>query len=494
MMARSGGRLLRSIVRLAVGAALLATVAGGTWLSLRAKARAAGERIGKLPKTVVHRADLHVTLTAGGRVESPQKTLIECELENLQVRSEGRVLNAGGFSTILDLVPDGSVVKRDEVLCRLDSSDYEELVRQQEIIVQEARAERAKAELDVKAAELALVEFHQGTWSQACQDYEGQITLGEADLKRQTDRLAWAQRMSKSGYISLAQLQNEEQALQRIKINLAQVRGAYANLRRFGGLMSQRALENRLYAAKTALDYQKMRVERHESRLEKFRDQVEACTVRAPHDGLVIYANEPDGDPRVEAGARVYQKMDLFYLPELESMEVEATLNETVVDRVQPGMRVRIKVEALPGYALEGQVTLVSPLPAISRGARLSGKEVVNYIGRIKLDSIPRGLLPGMTAEVEILTGQRPRALVVPAEAVAVEGGREVCYVAHDENLERREVKVGQAGRELLEVTEGLEEGEKVVLDPRRVDDLPGLVGEATGEGDGAERTSPAEH
>jgi HlyD family secretion protein len=127
-------------------------------------------------------------------------------------------------------------------------------------------------------------------------------------------------------------------------------------------------------------------------------------------------------------------------------------------------MRARVRVEALEGRELEGHVTEVSALPT-----QVWYNDVRFFIATVKLDTIPKGLLPGMTAEVEIVTAQRPDALVIPAEALASEDGRDVCYVALDDHLERRELKIGQSTRLLHEVTEGLDEGEEVVLDPTHI-------------------------
>jgi multidrug efflux pump subunit AcrA (membrane-fusion protein) len=71
-----------------------------------------------------------------------------------------------------------------------------------------------------------------------------------------------------------------------------------------------------------------------------------------------------------------------------------------------------------------------------------------------------------MTAHVEIALNRRDHILAVPAEAVTTEDGREICYVAHDDGLERREVKLGEGTRDFLEISEGLREGEQVVLRP----------------------------
>ena len=92
-----------------------------------------------------------------------------------------------------------------------------------------------------------------------------------------------------------------------------------------------------------------------------------------------------------------------------------------------------------------------------------------------------------MSAEVEIAMPRRENVLAIPPEAIRIENGHDVCFVVHDDGLERREVQLGKATRELTEVTHGLEEGEQVVLNPSR----PGLEGDAAtarSEGISAER------
>jgi HlyD family secretion protein len=219
-------------------------------------------------------------------------------------------------------------------------------------------------------------------------------------------------------------------------------------------------------SARSNLVYQTMRLQRHEERLEHYQKQVDLCTIRAPHDGFVIYANKNENDVRIEEGTRVRQRQNLFYLPDLSDMEVQMPLHESVVDRIHDGMPARVRIEALPGVSVEGHVVSVALVPLMTWSS--FGSDVRNYLGMVKLDSVPRGLLPGMSAEVEIMTGTRNDALVVPAEAVTIEAGEDVCYVAREEGLERRHVTVGSSTSGLLEVTEGLTEGEEVVLDPAR--------------------------
>ena len=104
----------------------------------------------------------------------------------------------------------------------------------------------------------------------------------------------------------------------------------------------------------------------------------------------------------------------------------------------------------------------------------LAVADVKYFEGIVKLENVPSGLRPGMTAEVKIALPRVEHVLAVPSDAVRVENGHDFCFVVHEDGLERREVKLGQVTSDLSEVTEGLEEGEQVVINPPKEDLEPG--------------------
>ena len=161
--------------------------------------------------------------------------------------------------------------------------------------------------------------------------------------------------------------------------------------------------------------------------------------------------------------------MRLFTLPDQSKMEVEVLLHETVVQRLHPQLPASIRVEALPDETLEGDLTAIAPVP-VSDQSQDFGNGVPYFLGHVRLDTLPPRLRPGMTAEVNIATGLRKDVLAVPSTSVMVEDDQEICYVNHDDSVERRPVKVSQGDEGLLEVVEGLDEGEQVVVDPSQVD------------------------
>jgi HlyD family secretion protein len=76
-----------------------------------------------------------------------------------------------------------------------------------------------------------------------------------------------------------------------------------------------------------------------------------------------------------------------------------------------------------------------------------------------------------MSAEVELQLGHRRDVLAIPSEAVSVDHGRNICHVIGPSGPERREITPGGSTLDLIEVTDGLNEGESVLLNPPQVFD-----------------------
>jgi HlyD family secretion protein len=455
MRKRRRTRLAYSILLFGLGLALAFGGAVG-WAHWRARRPLEQYLIGD-----VRRADLFPMLTATGRLESGKRTVIKCELENIAVGVRGQRLIAGGAAILLSVVPEGTQVKRGDVLAVLDSSDYEELARTQRISVERAKADLVQAQLDHEIAGLAVREFKDGLMRETITEFEGRLFLARSELERANDRLTWSRNMKKKGYVAASTVSGEEYRTAQLALNLAREESAFELFKKFTAPKTIRELEGAVKGAQVMLEYQQLRNRRHVQRLAALETQVERCTIRAPHDGFVIYANSSNRDPAIEAGLSVRQKQDLFYLPDLNDMEVVAMLHESIVDDVGPGMRAKVQVESMADRQLEGHVVAVSPM------AVMNWRTDVRYFESIvKLENPPRGLRPGMTAEVDIAMPRRENVVAVPAGAVTLDDGHEVCFVVHEDGLERREVRLGQVTRDLAEVTQGLTEGEQVVLNP----------------------------
>jgi HlyD family secretion protein len=219
--------------------------------------------------------------------------------------------------------------------------------------------------------------------------------------------------------------------------------------------------DNELQAALKTAGLEK----RHFDRL---RAQLEGCIIKAPQDGIVIHSQyRPwDDSSRIRTGAQLHFQQPIFTLPDLDHMQVSLKVHESVVKKVQKGQRATMQVDALPNQVLHGKVKYVASLVQ-SEGWRGGGSK--EYKTEVSIDDLPTdaGLRPGMTAEVKILIRIVPDALTVPVQAVTELDGKHICYVVSGASIERRTVKVGESNQQLIQIVDGLAEGERVALDAR---------------------------
>jgi RND family efflux transporter MFP subunit len=172
--------------------------------------------------------------------------------------------------------------------------------------------------------------------------------------------------------------------------------------------------------------------------MEKLSDRI----ITAPIDGVVLRRDGEVGEI-AEAG------QILFRIGVLKPLQVVAEVNEEDIPRVDVGQTVLLRTDAFLGKRLEGTVREVTPI----------GDPVAKTY-RIKValpDDTP--LKPGMSLEANVITHEKPGALLVPADAMqgttlfVVEGGR----------LKKRTVEIGIRGTRAVEVLSGVTENDRVV-------------------------------
>jgi len=413
----------------------------------------------------VRRASVDVELVVPGEIESAENTLIECELERLRERSAGgQRISTSGRAKIIEIVPPGSSVQEGEILCRLESAEVEEMIRQKQIEVDQARSELLQAKTDLEQAQIALEEYVSGTRLQQYQEMESQIALATSEFERQKDRLDWADKMIKQGYITPARREQEAQALLSAEINLENAKATLENYKRYTEPKETQTLENDVDSKMSRYLYMQQRYDRQEERLAHYKSQLEACTVRAPHDGVVVYVQDDDDDEVIQVGTEVHRRMDLFKLPNLEKLIVRARVNQTLLNRLKVGMPVQVSVSAFSDRTFKGRLEKVESLPRPKRHP-FESDDVKEYDAIIALEE-SEGLRPEMDASARILTKRYTDTLIVPTQAVLVKDHQEFCFVLGPNGVETRLVEVKPGSIDTLNVLSGLREGERVIADP----------------------------
>lgn len=193
--------------------------------------------------------------------------------------------------------------------------------------------------------------------------------------------------------------------------------------------------------------------------------QLAACTIRATKTGMVAYSSTSDpwrhGQDKVQEGALVRERQVILTIPDPAAMEVTVRVHEASVDKVKPGQRTKIVVEAFPDMTLWGEVTKVARMPEIPNWMSPDLK-VYSVTVSIK-DALPV-LKPGMSAQAEIMVDTIHDAVSVPIQAVTSYNGRRICFALQGNSPQPRLVETGQFNDKFIQILQGVQEGEKVLL------------------------------
>jgi hypothetical protein len=155
---------------------------------------------------------------------------------------------------------------------------------------------------------------------------------------------------------------------------------------------------------------------------------------------------------------------EVLTIADLNSMIINAQVNQADVPRLKVGEAVEITIEAVPGLMATGMVERISPQATIKNNIK-------GYPARIVLKSVDPRVRPGMTAAVKIPVATADNVTAVPLSAVFTEKNPDndqmerFVYVQHGDAFEKRNVKIGVADFFFAEVQEGLAAGETVSLE-----------------------------
>lgn len=169
----------------------------------------------------------------------------------------------------------------------------------------------------------------------------------------------------------------------------------------------------------------------------------------APASGVVL-------DKMAIEGGRFMPGEALFRIADLSKVWIIADVHEQDLARVRVGQSAQVTLEAYPGRGFAARVDYLYPtLDAATRSTRV----------RLELDN-PEGLLrPGMFAQIALAAGDATPRVAVPTSAIIDDGERRVVLIALGEGrFKPQPVKLGQRGRDVVEVLDGVTAGDRVVV------------------------------
>ena len=466
---------------------------------------AGADKEGNASTFEVIRGDFLVSVTAGGTLEAVNQEVIRNEVD--------------GTSRIIYIIPEGEVVKSGDLLVELDSAEAVEQVNQQKLSFEGAvqTFEAAKANLEIEQSQVqSLIDtailntnfayidyrkFIEGDRLQQLRNAEILIQQAEESLKLNQNQLYWSQRLFDQGFEAKTNLERDQMAVTNGLLSLEQAKTEFKMLELYdlpkleetyvstlieaSNELTRVILQgtNTLNKAIADLTTQSNTLRLNEERLQREEEQLEKSKIYAPKGGMVVYAKSRSrfsSESMIEEGAQVRNRQELITLPDTSQMKVDIKIHESQISKVKKGQTSFIVLDQQPDQRYKGIVSKVAPLP--DSASFFSDPNLKEYATEILVTDTLPDLKPGVSARAEIVITNIPNTLKIPIQSVTTVDGKQVVFKQTMSGPEPVPVEVGLFNTKFIEVLDGVDAGDAILLAPPLQMEEINLAGEVFGD------------
>lgn len=433
------------------------------------------------------KAPLDSCLIEQGTLEACAQVAVSCPITSCPV-------------SIASMLPYGTRVKAGDVVAKLDLTALHTIVADQQSKIFAARlklteaqealdalkvkneAELSTAELNLEFAQVDLTRYQNEEKQVELNDRRGQIAMAERDLKEAEEKLNYYRTFHKRGFISSEQLKAKEAELDRSRFSLAQSQSRLKIFERYMVPRQERTLIVKveelkrdlsklkkthaaaLVKAQADITTCKTALTAEETKLQGLQQELVCAEVKAPADGILAAPLAEAQKSRPTTGATLQPKQMIFIMPKMEELNIRIRLAEADMRKLRMQQAARINIECDGGMTCTGTLEKIE-FQAESSWAK-NETQPRDFVGHIKLQSQEPldWTMLGSKARVEFTLDHIPDALQVPASAITEKDGKSFVMVMTGEGPAPRELRTGSTNGKNVEVRQGLEPGEKVLV------------------------------
>lgn len=366
---------------------------------------------------VIKTGQFDAVIESVGEVNGEKATLI-----NIPHVLRDRELRVWGFK-IIDMVPEGKIVKKGDYIAQLDQSELSNRMR-------DRMQEKEKVDADLKNARI------DSTVTLTQKREEIANSLLDIEYKKID--------MELSKFESGAYQRKAQMAYQKTEIELEKKRRDY--------LLEQNKL--------------KMKVQRLERKvnelndiLARYQQAIQSTRITTPEDGIVMPGTNWDGTKYSKDEEISSYRPLLATLPDMSAVISETYIKEIDVTKISKGDSVSIKIDALPKKSFHGKVVYIASIGENQKGADMKVFKVI-----VRFDQSDPDLKPGMTCNNYIITESYQKAVLTPVKSIFADGNSNFVYLKMGGKIIRKMVELGAENDENVVVLKGLDEGDRVLL------------------------------
>jgi len=445
------------------------------------------------------RADIHtasttsfdVTITASGELVAKKQTDLKSRLKRMvaitEVVSEGQFVRVG--DVLCRLNSDDIVKRLNEEEDRLRSAENEVQVAENALKIQLSDNESSlrQAQLKIDLAQLELEKWINGDDKEKLQELNLAIERGRLEEDRLRKKLDRSNELFEREFLSSDERERDERDYLEARRNLetAELRlRVYQEFTRNKELKKLESDHQEAIAEKTRvqsinesnhatrksqLDFARANLRQRQSEVDKLREELDATTIIAPTDGLVVYQSSISPDRQwdnrgpIAVGREIHPNESIIVLPDTSEMIASIKVHESLISRVQIGQPAFVSIDAAQGRIFNGRVDSIG-IVAESGGWR--DPNLREYEVRVALDlgAGEHALKPSMRCEAKLILDRVDSALAVPIQAIFIDGAVNFVYTPDGDRYARVPVRVGRRSDAFAEIADGLTSGAKVLL------------------------------
>ncbi len=271
--------------------------------------------------------------------------------------------------------------------------------------------------------------------------YVKKIVKEEGDYVKENDVLAQLDETEIMIGYNQAKIQ-----LDQAKLNLEEAENNYTRSQE----LVKRSLVSEQDFQATEAQFKQSQLE-YQSRMENFNNlklQLDWTKIRALSEGYIT-------ERLIEAGDRVNSNTQVYTIEDFNPLLIRVFVPTSDAINLALGMSAEVTTDILKGLEFEGKVKLINPRIDVETGTVKVTVEIFDNSLRLQ---------PGMFVKVQIAIGVKENILIIPRKAILYKQNKSYVFVLNRRQVSQREVLLGLLEEDHVEVTEGLNEGEVIVI------------------------------
>jgi len=340
--------------------------------------------------------------------------------------------NIWGNVRIVKMVPEGIHVNPGDFLIQFDTAEFMQRLREaeNEVATAEANHESKLANIKKQVAEV-----------------KSQLKIEEYNLEQ--TRL----RAKNAVYEAENKRKEIEYTLKKAEISYKQLKDKSESM-------------TKIHVAE--LKQTELQVEQANIKLKRAQDDLEKLTLTSPDTGLVVYKEiwGGAGMEKVKVGSTPWRSQPLLEIPDQSKMKVVVNIDEVDISRIANDQQVEITLDAIVDTIFSG---VISDIAALAHKDRRTKKNVFDV--EVIINESDIRLKPGMTAHCNIIVEVIQDTLFIPLDAVVTRDEKTGVITDSGDFLE---IKTGKSNSDFIIVEKGLQEGDEIQLQKRKMQDVPG--------------------